>query len=269
MNLPPRPSADDLSPDAALAALAWQIDMGVTEAICDAPVDRFDAPPAPRLPRSGQGSNIGPVSADRQMPAVQESAADIARIIAGRAATLADLRNAMGLFEHCALKKGARNLVFADGNPAARVMVIGDAPTRDEDRQGRPFVGAAGALLDRMFAAIDLGRDRPEPEALYIANAVPWRPPQNRDPGPEELAMLLPFLERHVALVSPAVIVAMGNTACMALLGRAGVSRIRGRWTEALGRPVLPMFNPASVLLDPTRKKACWADLLALRAALA
>jgi uracil-DNA glycosylase len=121
------------------------------------------------------------------------------------------------------LKKGARNLVFADGNPAARVMIVGEAPGRDEDLQGLPFVGKAGQLLDRMFEAIGMGRASPDAErALYITNVLPWRPPENRDPSPEEIAMMLPFLRRHVELAGPEVLVLMGNHSCQALLGRRG-----------------------------------------------
>lgn len=262
------PDANNLSTDAALAALAWQIELGADEAIAETPVNRFDAPAPVKLPKTGPTSNIQPVTAMPEIPAVQETGADIARIMAGRAETLEDLRNAMAVFDHCALKKGARNLVFSDGNPAARVMVIGEGPGRDEDLQGKPFVGRAGQLLDRMFAAIGLSRAGEGAAGLYITNVVPWRPPQNRDPEPEEIAMMVPFLECHVALADPDIVVLMGNTACKAVLGRTGITRMRGTWLEAWGRPVLPMFHPAGVLRDPLKKKDCWADLLALKARL-
>ncbi|MEM7439201.1 MAG: uracil-DNA glycosylase family protein, partial [Pseudomonadota bacterium] len=147
------PDASHLSYDAALAALAWQVEMGVSDPISDAPVNRYEAAPAPALPKMGSGSNIQPLSAPPVIPQVQETAPDIARIMAGRADTLTDLRNAMAVFDHCALKKGARNLVFSDGNPAARVMIVGEGPGREEDVQGKPFVGRAGQMLDRMFAS--------------------------------------------------------------------------------------------------------------------
>ncbi|WP_333684402.1 uracil-DNA glycosylase, partial [Pontibaca methylaminivorans] len=176
--------------------------------------------------------------------------------------SLDDLRAALAAFEGCELKKGARNLVFADGIAPAPVMIVGEAPGRDEDREGRPFVGQAGKLLDRMLAEIGLSRR----DNVYITNVLPWRPPQNRTPTREEIAMLLPFLRRHVDLVAPEVIVAMGNTSIQALLGRTGITKLRGQWTEALGRPLLPMLHPAYLLRNPIAKRETWADLLSLRA---
>ena len=175
----------------------------------------------------------------------------------------------MADYPHCDLKMGARNLVFFDGNPAARVMIIGEAPGRDEDMQGKPFVGRAGQLLDRMLAAIGMARHADDPaRAVYITNVLPWRPPQNRDPTPEEIAMLLPFVQRHVELVDPELVVLMGNTSCQAGLGRRGITRLRGTWTQAYGRPALPMFHPAGLLRNPHNKRHAWADLLELQARL-
>ena len=170
----------------------------------------------------------------------------------------------MEAFSHCDLKLGASQLVFADGRPGARVMIVGEAPGRDEDRAGRPFVGRAGQLLDRMLAAIGLGRDA----SVYITNVMPWRPPQNRDPRPEEIAMMKPFLARHVALAAPDLLVLVGNISCQAVLGKRGITRLRGTWQEALGRPALPMLHPAYLLRQPLAKRETWADLLALQARL-
>jgi DNA polymerase len=179
------------------------------------------------------------------------------------------LRQALATYEHCELKRGARSLVFADGNPAARVMIVGEAPGRDEDAEGRPFVGRAGQLLDRMFAAIGLSRDATESaRSIYITNVMVWRPPQNREPTASEIAMMVPFLERHVALADPAVIVTMGNIPLAALLGTRGITRLRGQWATAFGRPVLPMFHPAYLLRNPEAKREAWADLLELQARL-
>jgi DNA polymerase len=190
----------------------------------------------------------------------------LAMTAAEAATDLDGLEAAMAAFEHCELKRGARQLVFADGQPNARVMIIGEAPGRDEDQQGKPFVGRAGQLLDRMFDCIGLSRQSPDPQsALYITNVLPWRPPQNRDPRPDEIAMLLPFLKRHVDLVDPDLIIAMGNHACQALLGRQGITRLRGNWGTALGRPVLPMFHPAYLLRTPAAKREAWADLLSVQ----
>jgi DNA polymerase len=148
-------------------------------------------------------------------------------------------------------------------------MLIGEAPGRDEDLQGKPFVGRAGQLLDRMLDAIGMGRTLPDAAAsVYITNILPWRPPQNRDPTPEEIAMMLPFVARHVQLVDPDVLVLMGNISCQALLGRKGITRLRGTWAEALGKPALPMFHPAYLLRNPHAKREAWHDLLMLQARL-
>ncbi|MGB1208198.1 MAG: uracil-DNA glycosylase, partial [Paracoccaceae bacterium] len=147
------------------------------------------------------------------------------------------------------------------------VMILGEAPGRDEDIQGKPFVGRAGQLLDRMLAAIDRDRRADDPaQGVYISNVLPWRPPQNRDPRPDEIAMMMPFVERHVLLVDPKVLIVMGNIACQAVLGKRGITRLRGTWHQALGRPALPMFHPAFLLRQPHAKREAWADLLALRA---
>ncbi len=254
----PAVSLDQLDPHDALAMLVWQVELGADEAILDAPVDRFaEAEAAP------QGS-VEPVAAPAQLPEA-DPVAEATRL-AQAADSLEALRAAMDSYTHCELRKGARNLVFSDGQPQARVMIVGEAPGRDEDRIGKPFVGAAGQLLDAMFAAIDMGRDRPDPaQALYITNVLPWRPPQNRDPSPDEIAMMMPFLARHIALVQPEILVVMGNIAARALLGRTGITRLRGTWTQAEGLPCLPMFHPAYLLRQPLQKRAAWADLQALR----
>jgi len=188
---------------------------------------------------------------------------------ASGAATLEALAAAQEAFAHCELKRGARNFVFADGNPLARVMVIGEGPGAEEDRQGKPFVGRSGQLLDRMFAAIGLSRGAPDAEAaLYITNVVPWRPPQNRDPEAEELAMMRPFVERHIELAAPELIVLMGNPACASLLGRRGITRLRGKWHGFMDVPVMPMFHPSFLLRRPENKRAAWADLLTVKARL-
>jgi DNA polymerase len=148
-------------------------------------------------------------------------------------------------------------------------MIVGEAPGRDEDIQGKPFVGRAGQLLDAMLAAIGLSRTSDDAEtSVYITNMLPWRPPQNRDPTPEEIAMLQPFVRRHVEIADPQVLVLMGNWACFGLLGKRGITRLRGSWEEALGRPALPMFHPAFLLRQPSEKAKAWADLLALKAKL-
>ncbi len=259
------------------ALLDWQAELGADAAIAEQPVDRYAesaaalaalaASPA-RIPAAAAGS-VAPVAVPE--PSAEDDPVAVAGALARGAADLAALREAaLAAFEHCELKLGARNLVFADGRPGARVMIVGEAPGRDEDEQGKPFVGRAGQLLDRMLAAIGLDRRSPDLErAVYITNILPWRPPQNRTPSAEEIAMLRPFVVRHVELAAPDLVVAMGNTACAGLLGQTGITRIRGNWAQFAGRPCLPMFHPAFLLRTPHAKREAWADLLSLKARLA
>lgn len=260
--------ADLMAPEhweAAFAALDWQVELGVTDWVLDEPIDRFALPerltPAPR-----------PAAAATPLPGEAARAEDpvaVASALAAGAQSLEALREALMSFDLCELKKGARSTVFADGNPQARVLVLGEAPGSEEDREGRPFVGRAGQLLDRMFAAIGLSRGAPDAAAsLYITNVMPWRPPGNRDPLPEEIAMMRPFVARHIALVDPDVVVLMGNTPCKAALDQTGILRLRGQWAEAWGKPVLPMTHPAYLLRQPIAKREAWADLLSLKARL-
>ena len=246
---------------AALAALAWEVEAGADETILDAPVNRYELAAEAPKPLSAK-----PVSPPVAADPVQADPAAAARSAAARAQTLDALRDAISGFDLCELKKGARNTVFADGNPKARVLILGEAPGAEEDREGRPFVGRAGQLLDRMLAAIGLSRTSPDSEAaFYITNVMPWRPPGNRDPDPAEIAMMMPFVERHIALVDPQVIVAVGNTSLFALTGSKGILRARGNWTLALGKPLLPMTHPAYLLRNPAAKREAWADLLSLQ----
>ncbi|UWQ19149.1 uracil-DNA glycosylase family protein [Jannaschia sp. M317] len=262
---------DQMSPEALRAALEWQVELGCDTAVEASPVNRFALPPrmpaparpaADPAPASAQAAPAGPIGTD------PDPVTEAERMAAG-AATLPALRDALAAYPWCDLRLGARSLVFADGNPAARVMIIGEAPGREEDRQGKPFVGQAGQLLDRMLAAIDMARDAQDPaQAVYITNVLPWRPPSNRDPDPAEVAMMLPFLRRHVELAAPELLILMGNHACGAVLNRRGITRLRGTWTEGFGLPVLPMLHPAYLLRQTGAKREAWADLLALRARL-
>ncbi|MBP9184196.1 MAG: uracil-DNA glycosylase [Fuscovulum sp.] len=248
------------------------------EVILDTPVNRYalpaEAPKAAAIAAPAPAPKAAPAALPAALPPAQPPGVDAvqaAQAAAAAARTLDDLRAAIEDFAHCDLKKGARNTVFADGNRKARVLILGEAPGRDEDQAGRPFVGRAGQLLDRMFAAIGLSRHSPDAEtALYITNVMPWRPPGNRDPEPAEIAMMRPFVLRHIELADPAVIVAMGNTPLVALTGQSGILRARGTWAQALDRPLLPMTHPAYLLRsgqdnDPQRKRNAWADLLSLK----
>jgi len=254
----------------ALALLDWQREMGADEPILDGPVDRYaEIAPAP-APASPQPTLPGtPAAAPAAAPAPQIDLPAQATAMAARAGSLSELAALMQDFDGLEIRRGARNFVFADGNPGARVMILGEAPGEEEDRQGRPFVGRAGQLLDQMFAAIGLSRQAVDAErALYITNVLPWRPPGNRRPEQAEIDAMLPFVARHVELAAPDVLVLMGNTPCQAVLGRQGILRLRGQWTEGFGRPVLPMAHPAYVLRNPIAKRDSWADLLSLQARL-
>ena len=251
----------------ARAALEWQLELGADEAIGETAVDRFAAEVELQAARAAAAVAQAPAGGGAMPPQRIDEGPDpvaVAQQAAAAAATLDDLREAMAAFEHCELRRGARNLVFSDGAAPARVMIVGEAPGRDEDLQGKPFVGRAGQLLDRMLGAIGLSRA----ENVYITNVLPWRPPQNRDPKPDEIAMMKPFLEAHVRLAKPEVLVIMGNISCQAMLGKRGITRLRGRWDQALDRPALPMFHPAYLLRNPQAKREAWADMLELRAKL-
>ncbi len=252
-----------------LALLDWQVDLGADEAIGETPVDRYALEPA--APKPAVTPEAAP-SKKTPPPVVKTPEIDavaVAKAAAEAATDLPSLAAAMEAFDLCEIKKGARSFVFCDGQPGARVMIVGEAPGRDEDRVGKPFVGQAGQLLDQMFGAIDMDRAAEDAaQAIYITNVLPWRPPANRTPEPDEIAMMLPFLERHIALAAPDIVVLMGNTPCQALLGRAGITRIRGQWTEVLGRPTIPMFHPAYLLRQPIAKREAWADLLSIKAKL-
>jgi DNA polymerase len=240
------------------AALDWQIELGADEAIGDTFEDRTLAPPPPK---KAAKTSARPADAP-SIPTAE---------IAGECADLASLQTAIAAHPH-PLKEGARNCVFADGNPAARIMIVGEAPGRDEDLQGLPFVGRSGQLLDKMLACIGLDRKSEDAaSAVYIANILPWRPAANRTPSVDEAGEFRPFIDKHIALIDPALVITMGNVSTKTLLDtKTGIMRMRGKWTEAtLGgatRPVLPMLHPAYLLRQPQDKRHAWADLLSLKA---
>src|ERR1700690_621792 len=263
------------------AQLAWQVAAGADEAISEAPVDRYKAsaapppekPPAtpvatPDVAKPPAARPATPRPAPKVPPAVLPAtpAAASARELAGAAKSLEELVEALAAFDGCALKKTATNLVFGDGNPAARVMFVGEAPGADEDRAGKPFVGVSGQLLDRMVSWIGLDRAR-----FYITNIVFWRPPGNRTPTSDEVAACMPFVARHIELVAPGILVPVGGPATEALLHRGeGISKSHGRWydyqTPGLAAPIpaMPIFHPAFLLRAPAPKRAAWPDLLSL-----
>ncbi|QUS36640.1 uracil-DNA glycosylase [Falsirhodobacter algicola] len=256
--------ASDLDWETAAAMLAWQYDLGATEGIGDVPLNRYELEAA--APKPAPSAAHAPPAAP---PAPAADPAAEARAIAAAAPDLAALRDAMAGFTLCELKRGARNTVFADGRAGARVMIIGEAPGRNEDIAGKPFVGQAGQFLDRMMAAIGLSRDAEDAaHGFYVTNVLPWRPPSDRDPTAEEVALMLPFLERHVALAQPDLLVVLGNTAARAVLGQGGITRLRGTWGQGFGRPVMPMCHPAHLLRHPLAKREAWSDLLQIKSRL-
>jgi DNA polymerase len=264
---------------AALEALLdFYVEAGVDCALDEAPHDRFAeaARPAPAPPMAARPAPrpaaLETVPSRRSLaPAAAASpaeAAQDARERARQAASLAELEALLAAFDGCALKFSAKNLCFADGNPDGRVMIVGEAPGADEDRTGKPFVGRAGQLLDRMLKAIGLDRG-----AVYIANIVPWRPPGNRDPTPQEVAICKPFLERQIELANPDFLVCVGGASARELLGvKEGILRTRGRWFpyKLPDREIraLATLHPAYLLRSPLQKRLVWRDLRALRRAL-
>ncbi len=262
------------------AELRWLIEAGADEAIGETPVDRFaSVDMAAARPRGSADTSarVPPRAAAREsLPQAAAPAAGVreghpsARAAAAAARNLEELQAALRAFDGCSLKDTATNLVFGDGNPRARVMLVGEAPGADEDRLGRPFVGVSGQLLDRMLATIGLDRT-----SVYITNVLYWRPPGNRQPTPAETAACLPFVERHIELVAPELLVLVGGASAKTLLARSdGITRLRGRWFqfESAGMPrplpALPIYHPAFLLRQPAQKREAWKDLLTLSEAL-
>ncbi len=266
-----------MMPDPAPTAaqlLAFYLEAGVDCALADEPVNRLaDVEPVAPVREVVLSQPARPVAAPppllRPEAPAPEAAIASAREAARSAPTLEALRELMEKFDGCALKHTATRLVFADGNPHARVMFVGEAPGREEDLEGLPFVGRSGKLLDRMIAAIGLDRTK-----VYIANVIPWRPPGNRTPTPQETQICLPFIRRQIELVNPDILVTLGNPSTQALLStREGIMRTRGRWFEydtgTRTIRALPTFHPAYLLRSPSYKRMAWQDLRAIAKALA
>jgi DNA polymerase len=284
----PAAASQPLDRAALLALLQWQIAMGADEAIGAAALDRLappaakpaaampQAPPPARPAPTARAPAPGPpivspiVSPPGMLAESLAEAAQSARRLAASADSIEALAALVAGFDDCPLKRTATNTVFVDGNTAAPIMIIGEAPGADEDRLGRPFVGRSGQLLDRMLAAIGLDRS-----GVQISNVIYWRPPGNRKPTTAEIAACLPFVLRHIALARPQVLVLAGGTAASALLPLSeGITRLRGRWFDlavvGLDAPVptLPIFHPSFLLRASERKRDAWRDLLALKARL-
>ncbi len=253
------------------AALRLQMEWGADEALDDAPVDRMVARAAavmPATPAAARAADAPRAALNAPAPTlIAKPAALRAQEIAQAARNLDELRQAMIDFDGCALATTATQLVFADGSAESGLMFIGEAPGAEEDRQGKPFVGPSGQFLDRMLASVGLDRTQ-----FLITNLVPWRPPGNRNPTDSEVAICLPFLLRHIALVQPKRLVLVGGIAAQALLGsKTGITRLRGTWGKVsvpgLAQPIpaLAMLHPAYLLRNAAAKREAWKDVVALR----
>jgi len=270
-------SASYHSNEQLIHALKWQLDMGIDSALVDSPAElnepvRPPTPPAPAIiARPAPAIIAEPSAPSFTAPAARRQQTNITTDETLAAlASLDDLKAALQGFDGCALKQTASTLVFADGNPQADIMLIGEAPGRDEDRMGLPFIGAAGQLLDKMLSSVGLDR-----QSVYITNILPWRPPGNRTPSVEETQMLWPFLKRHIQIKNPGIILALGGSAAKLLLdSQTGILKLRGQMTqrnfgnseeESLMIPVLPSLHPAYLLRAPNMKALAFSDLLMLK----
>lgn len=248
-----------------LAALDWYRAAGVDLAVGEAPVDRFAASQA--APRPKPIPAAAAVAAPATVVTLETDLSQ-AHALAAAAQTLDELKAALQAYDGCALKLRATQIAFSDGNPEAEIMLVGEAPGAEEDRVGKPFVGKAGQLLDRMLASIGLDRSK-----VYIANMVPWRPPGNREPSPQEILSCQPFLFRQIELVAPKILVTIGNVPTQALFQtKSGITRTRGQWRELTINghvmQAMPTLHPAYLLRQPAAKAQAWRDLLSLKAAI-
>ena len=257
-----------LNHDEMLSVLDWYRAAGVDIAVGEEPVDRFAQRPPPRVmpvPQAASPAQQGDARPVAQPPIPLGGDPSEARSLAASAQTLDELQSLLGAYDGCGLKLRATQLVFADGNPQAKIMLIGEAPGAEEDRQGKPFVGKSGQLLDRMLAAIGLDRTK-----VYIANTVPWRPPGNRTPTPEEMALCLPFLHRQVELVAPKLVMTLGGPAMQTVFETSnGIIKMRGKWSDvSIGKhavAAIPTLHPAYLLRNPAAKQQAWRDMLSLK----
>ena len=263
------------------ATLQWYLDQGVDEILGQEPVDRTLMPVLPTAPALKSASSQAPkspstasqtanLSASMSDDAPQETLANAlamqeqARQLAGGCKNLEELKAAIEGFDGLSIKKTAMNMVFADGNPKASIMVIGEAPAGDDDKQGKPFLGAAGKLLDRILISIGLDRGAEDiKNAAYLTNVLNWRPPGNRTPSQAEMDISLPFIKRHIELVQPKIIVLLGGGPGQLLLDRKeSISKLRGSFHEFAGIPSIVTYPPAYLLTTPAQKRAVWQDVL-------
>ena len=270
-------------------ALQFHADNGVDVAVNDTPRDYYAAPAMPS-PKAAMPSAPAPQMPQGAQPSIVEQAAVMAPVlgasdarneaikVASAANTLEELREAIQSFDGIPLKKTASNMVFSSGNPAAAIMLIGDAPISDDDRAGEAFLGENGALLDKILACIDIKRGAEDVKnSIYLSNILNWRPPGNRSPAQGEIEASLPFIERHIQLAQPKLLIFCGGVAAKALLGRSeGISRLRGKWHDYMPQveeysagasviPAIATYSPANLLKTPTQKRGMWADILSVQ----
>jgi len=277
---------EDLDQNQMIAALQWYVDNGVVDLLDDAPIDRTQAIEPPPQITQAQPLNTAPDAPPIQNQTQiggqttflgKSDAYDEALKIATQADSLEGLKEAIMNFDGIAIKKTATNMVFADGNPNADIMIIGEAPGADEDRTGTPFVGVSGQLLDRILACIDISRTAEEADkSVYISNILNWRPPGNRTPNNGEIEVSMPFIEKHIQLIKPKIIILSGGVAAKALLDSStSISRLRKKWndytpvTKEIGAHkclALATYHPSYLLRTPLQKKAVWSDMLMLKA---
>lgn len=264
----------NLSYTAARAALEWYADHGVDEALLDAPVNRISESQNLRISEKKDSEVLKFENSELLLLGKSDAYAKAAEL-AKSANTLEALKEAIAEFDGIGIKKTATNLVFCDGNPKAPVMLVGEAPGADEDRLGKPFVGVSGQLLDKILSCIGLFRQEDDPaKSIYISNILNWRPPGNRTPSPAEIEVSLPFIEKHIALVRPKILILCGGVSAKALLNTdQGISRLRRQWRdyqpvcadlglEAAPIPCLATYHPAYLLRTPGQKRAVWQDML-------
>ena len=264
----PASSREDIA-----SLLKWYVDQGLDETIGEDAIDRFAMPasaPASVPERASAPTPLRPAASPPQprapVPLESPQLVEDARALAERCNSLGELEAAVRTFEGCALKRTAKNTVFADGTPGAPVMIVGEAPGGDEDRLGKPFVGVSGQLMDRMMDAIGLTRTG----GFYITNILFWRPPGTRTPTLAEQAMCLAFTRRHIELARPKLLILAGGTAAKAVLDTTeGIMRLRGKWVgyrlgDGTEIPTMPTFHPAYLLRTPASKRQSWSDLLAV-----
>lgn len=261
----------------SLEILKWQIEMGVDEIIGEERMNHLQATVMATKPVSLElekettskrepSKSLIPEDAPQSKVVNKAKALEDAEQLVSEVSTRQELKEALEAFQHCSFRNTAKNLVFSDGNPQAWLMVLGEAPGRDEDIMGKPFVGVSGKLLDKIFSEAGLARTNTQPQdSIYISNSINWRPPGNRTPTTQEIEMFRPFIWKHIELIKPKILMLTGNIACTAILNKAGITKLRGTWEKIDYMDVMPTVHPAFLLRNPIFKQHIWQDILAIK----